>query len=412
MLHYIKKIYRKIFFLKKKKFLNEYKVKCLRPLNISQKIANQITFLSKNKKYDIVFGHDTASLEYCYYKKERGSFVIHDMVEFYDLADRTPNNIYHKFKENFRKEYNLFISTFYNKIYRGLDKIDLVCFVSPNFFYLLRNKLNLKKINLLRNLRNRKDFDIRKKEITLCKNRKNILITNFIYPQDNLILNLQFMSKLKKKYNFFYLGDLDVLNRVHKNLNKIIEEYKITNLKFFSKVDQIDLIAFLKNFDAMWIIRNGNSCRGLKYSLPNRVFEAYAANIPIIAMESCETINNFIRENNLGLIYKYNDFFSFEKQLEKLISHRFVNNFKLNVSRLKNILNWETESLFLKNIIKKKKIKKLSVVILAYKNLEDHDRLKRIVQLFNLFNCDIDVYCKKKPKKNLTIKGVNYFILN
>jgi glycosyltransferase involved in cell wall biosynthesis len=234
-----------------------------------------------------------------------------------------------KFLENFLIKYVDVTITVSNSI--AIDYIKLYHINKPYIIFNTPNYRDTNKKNIFR-----KKFNIDEKNIIflyqggLSKGRG---ILEFI----NLIKNIQNVSYIIMGY-----GPLE------KEIKEIVKKEK--NIYFHDAVSPDILLDYTSSADIGVCIEE-NICKSWDYALPNKMFEYYMANLPVIVSGLSE-MKKFVIENNTG--YVIEDIFSRSEFMK--IFNEIKNTYKEkinNVLKIKNIYNWEKEEKKLINIYNK-----------------------------------------------------------
>ena len=275
--------------------------------------ADWVQVNCKNLNYDMVIAHGVTSLMTAKFFKNKNNYLVYDSIEIPSLMHEIENPT--SISESF----------ILSQLSNDLKVFDSYFTVSERLKGILTNSFRLQsdKVCVLRNYPKSEHFTIEKKKLKLDNTKPNIIIFNSIYHTDNLKFNLEIIKKLQAKYNFNIIIDLKKFNIFHNiNLEKYIKEKDI-KLKIFDNFFRYeDLISNLKNFDLVWSFLDGKKKLNSLVSLPNRVFDSYAAQIPIIQMEGCPEISNFILKNKTGEIYKYQSIDDLNNKINKVLSQK------------------------------------------------------------------------------------------
>jgi len=271
----------------------------------------------------------------------------------------------------------------------------------------------------------------------ITPNKFNINLNNYKILQNSLIYNNNFIPKMrdyrnKKEFNFVYIGSVSTPEtKNHRNIihyfNDIVS--KNTNIYIYlyltkNNLDEIKKIEFHKNiylkntinqdfitselgkYDFGLTIFNKDYLDSdyLNISQPNKFFDYYFSNLPIISINT-HSFNDFIIHNNLGIIinnynidvnnlqkvfFKTNDF-SLLKSYQELLSDTYI---PLNLNKIQYIYTSDT-LLFFHNIMKKKF------------NLKEYsNNINSPTAFFGLYNInDLNKLLKHKSRKILIPGG-------
>ena len=297
----------------KKNNIKVYEIKASKTIFAMTKVRNITKELIKKKIKKNIF------LSNIYYSNILSILFLRDLDIKIILVERTPFqelDIYYGII-NFLKKNLLKILIFFT--YKKAD----LCISNSKYISKVYNKkynLNFKTIyppSFTKTIKYKKKNKNRKKIelVTVCRLAREKGIENF----------LKIIPKLKKEIIFHIFGDGPEKNKLKeqcKNLGikkNIIFHGSIKQSKILSKLIKYDLFINCSDFEGF----------------PNSVVEAIGSGIPVIASQSHGGINEIIKNNSFGYIYRNHE------DLIKIINNYGSGKIKFNLKRniVKNHLN-------------------------------------------------------------------------
>lgn len=256
----------------------------------NKKIENLIRDLNTMEKYDLIYYHDTAIMNYCELK-------IKSIANFIDLQSQN-NNLYYKNEKKLLKKVHffkeIFLCEFFEK--RFVKKFEKIILVNEKEKNLANEKFKTSKfLNIPIGIPIGDNVLSDKK---LSKNINLVFIGNMRFkPNKDGILYFyeKYFKKLPENY---------ILNIVGPNNDSIeIDDQRVKKIGFVNNLDE-----FLENMDfGIAIMING---AGQK----TKILDYLSRGLPTF-------INNFTYENNYfdsDYIYNVNDFKALIDKIEKM----------------------------------------------------------------------------------------------
>ena len=161
---------------------------------------------------------------------------------------------------------------------------------------------------------------------------------------ENLVMAMQHVQD--ESVVLVVLGDGLILNKLKKNVEKCHLQGKV---KFHPAVAQSDLLSFTVAADA-GVIPYQSNCLNSYYCTPNKLFEYIAAGIPILATDLPE-ITKIVAGNTIGTVGDTSSSGKMAGLIDSFFSD--MNRFTIwseNIKVLRGHINWEQESIKLKEI--------------------------------------------------------------
>jgi glycosyltransferase involved in cell wall biosynthesis len=113
-------------------------------------------------------------------------------------------------------------------------------------------------------------------------------------------------------------------------------------IRFFGPVANNQIVPWISEADAVLCLINGGS-DSYRYSLPNKLFEAISAEVPVIA-SNYPGIGAFVLRERIGLVAEPSELNEVVEAIRALsLSRDLDQEFRLNCKKLKNSLDWKFE---------------------------------------------------------------------
>lgn len=129
------------------------------------------------------------------------------------------------------------------------------------------------------------------------------------------------------------------------------EKRAIERVLFHPAVSITELKNYIGAVDVEVVLIEGKQCVSYEYSLPNKFFESIQAGVPLICCDLPE-MGKIVREYDIGLLVKEDDEKSVAEAVMKLRSDKALcDRLKANMTKAKEYLCWEKESLKLREAI-------------------------------------------------------------
>jgi len=289
--------------------------------------------ISYCKNFDILHCHDLNTLPIGFIIKK---FYNKNVKIIYDAHEHEAER-YHQGK-------------FEKKIAKILEKLflkytDSVITVSNSIANDYVNIYKIKKPYIIFNTPNYKNVikkDIFREKFNIAKD--NVI---FLYQgglsQGRGILEFADFIKNKKQVSYVVMG-YGLLESEIKELSK-----KQENIFFHEAVSPEVLLDYTSSADIGVCIEE-NLCKSWDYALPNKMFEYYMADLPVIVSGLYE-MKKFVTENDTGYVLE-NIFDKDEFDIKfKLIIETYKEKQK-NIERVKEMYNWEEQEKVLWDIYK------------------------------------------------------------
>jgi glycosyltransferase involved in cell wall biosynthesis len=284
-------------------------------------------------KGDVYYAHELWTLESCYEASQRLNAKL-----FYDSHELE------LFRNNqWSKEANK-IRVSYEK--KFISSADTVIAVSQGCADIIEKNYNLKKkILVIKNLpiiHKLKKSKLKLRD-QLGLQEKKILIYTGLSSFNRGLENILYALEKLQGYHLVTVGNWDP--EYYKNILKIIKNAKLE--KRFHKVSQIQseiLPCFISDADIA-VIPIQPSCLSYKYCLPNKLFEAIFAGLPVLASDLPD-IKKIVNDHDIGYTFDSYSLTSFIGAVRKIELYGISNkkkDIRNKQSLFKNLFSFENE---------------------------------------------------------------------
>ena len=237
------------------------------------------------------------------------------------------------------------------KIVRVIEKkllkyVDSVITVSNSIANEYVKLYGIKKPHLVFNTPNYKKVekkDIFREKFNIAKDTIIFLYQGGV-SKGRGILEFAELIKNKKEVAYVIMG----YGALEEDIKKFVEKHD--NVFFHEAVSPKVLLDYTSSADIGVCIEE-NLCKSWDYALPNKMFEYYMADLPIIVSGLYE-MKKFVRENDTGFIL--DDIFNkeeFDSKFDTIIET--YKSKQKNITRVKKIYNWEEQEKVLLNLYRK-----------------------------------------------------------
>lgn len=186
-------------------------------------------------------------------------------------------------------------------------------------------------------------YKVREKIITKIKKNDKILIYTGLATFNRGIDFVLDAIKDLKNYHLVTVGSWDENYKNYVN-SKVLQNNLSKNFHILPQVEPECLVNFISNADIA-VIPIVDTCLSYKYCLPNKLFEAAFAGLPILASDLPD-MRNFIFKNGSGKTFTVGNVESFKKQLFSLSDYKIKDD---QIKKMINSYSFEKEILKLIN---------------------------------------------------------------
>lgn len=284
---------------------------------------------------DIYHAHELWTLESCaLVAKNKNRKLTYDSHEIESHRNNDWSHSSNKKRKSYEKKY--------------IHQASAIYTVSKGCASIIKNEFNIEKIYILRNtplIKNLKETKVNlRKKFSIPDNEKVIIYTGLITTNRGLELVLESLPKLKQ----FHLVAIGPANEIL--LGKLHATAKSLGVKerfhIHEKVPPSELIHLSSQGD-LAVLPIKNACLSYQHCLPNKLFEAAFANLPIVSADLPD-IKEFLDKYNIGTIFKPYDSMSFAAAVKAIEKRGFQ---RLPAQELKNLMyenSFEEEAKILK----------------------------------------------------------------
>ncbi len=296
--------------------------------NIASKLGGYLKYLRLSvkhcKTFDIIHCNDLDTLPIAFILKK---FYNKNIKVVYDAHEYETERFHQsKFDKKILKIVEKFLLKYVDKTITVTEPIadeyvKLYNIERPTVIYNTPKKIKIEKKNIFR-----EKFNIPKEHIIF-------LYQGGLQPRRGI---LEFFNLIKGKEGISYV----VMGFGHLK-NEIVELSKTEpNLHFHDAVSTDILLNYTSSADIGICIEEG-LCKSWNLGLPNKMFEYYMVDIPIV-VSGIQELKRFIVENQTGFVIE--DIFD-QKEFDRLfptIIEEYKEKYK-NIEKVKNIYNWQNQ---------------------------------------------------------------------
>jgi len=146
--------------------------------------------------------------------------------------------------------------------------------------------------------------------------------------------------KLASNCHLVFLGE----GSMKKELQELVREEGLEDrVHFLKPVPPQDLVGTIAEADLAAVIIRGGDCRSYLYSLPNKLFEAIAAGLPVVA-SGLPDIRDIVEAYEIGILCHPEDPQDIARAIEEALAPDRYPTLKANLERAQRELSWERES--------------------------------------------------------------------
>jgi len=177
--------------------------------------------------------------------------------------------------------------------------------------------------------------------LSLPQGNLMVLHTGSLNPRGRALKELALaFRRLQSSIHLVFLGE----GQMERDLrNLALEEGLSGRVHFLRPVPPEQLIATMKEADLSAVMMKVEGSLNNFYSLPNKLFEAIAAGLPVVASDLPE-IANIVRTYEIGILCNPEDPEDVARAIKEALSPPRYATFKANLKRAQQELNWEKES--------------------------------------------------------------------
>jgi hypothetical protein len=373
-----------------------------------------VRFRASGTPYSLIIAHELKSsgfwgLEFS--KLQPDAVTVMDSVEFPKLSGRSTTSIAARALEDPTSD-ALITAT----LGAVANQYDFVLTTSHGQATTLRTMGVGKTITVVRNARelplgfavDPTQSPIR--ELTGCKvGDALVLYNNHIYVNGGAEEFVLSVRHLPPHYRGAFLGEFR--DNLAEKISQLATDCGIGDrIVSIPPVAPSELVKFISGADAAIIPLLPNVENHVK-CLPNRIFEAYAANLPIVAYAKSE-IGQFVTEHGIGRTFESFEEREMARVIQDVVETGRYGGFDRALQVARDDINWSTESRKLDAILDQvDKSKPRTCLLVACKEIDRNDRVFRMTKYLVASGFSVDVVCQSLPMDELRVPGVAYYKL-
>lgn len=363
--------------------------------------------LGTNSHYDVVIAHETfcSGLAALYYANHlpTNPLKILDIVEYPIYSQRSTAKIRklglqnpyadaltYDFAVNIANKFNYCIST-----------------SAGQAAAYMRNGC-VSKIDLVMNCREESDFtecraDTLGKMYGFLKSDVLLVYPNRAYEYCGLELALHALALLDDRFKLIVLGE--VVEELVGKINDLVVTLGLQDRFFVTgMLDPSLILPVLSEADVALVLLEP-IVDNHRYSLPNRLFDAVATHTPLVTFADTE-IGDFVRANQIGVVCQSSD----PRELFNAIKQAIVRNiyFKQRLKDISTNYIWSAQAKSITELIRSHCQPNPRVLLVAMKDIQRNDRVRRMAKSLSEFQCQVDVVTKCMPLNSMIVDGVAY----
>jgi glycosyltransferase involved in cell wall biosynthesis len=230
-------------------------------------------------------------------------------------------------------------------------RADAVITVSPSISEELARRYPIQPPLVLRNCalsnpEGEKAFSLRE-SLNLSQQERIVLHTGDLNPRGRALKELALaFGNLKPDVHLVFLGE----GPLEKDLKDLARGQALeARVRFLRPVLPQQLIGTMKGADLAAVLMKVDGSLNNLYSLPNKLFEAIAAGLPVVASDLPE-IASIVRSYEIGVLCNPEDPQDIARAIKEALTPYRYATFKANLKRAQEELNWERESQKLKDL--------------------------------------------------------------
>lgn len=364
--------------------------------------------LGDDLAYDVVIAHETlcsgfAALYYVNFLQSAPLKIL-DIVEYPVYSQRSTTNIRMKGLINPYAD-----SLTYDFAVSIANKFD-VCF-STSAGQADAYKLNgcSKNINLLMNCREGMSIpkvraDILSRMYGFDKSDILLLYPNRAYEHCGLESTVYALAQMDDRFKLIVLGE--IVEELSKKINNLVDQLGLRERFFVTGLlDPSMILPIFSEADVALILLEP-VIDNHKFSLPNRLFDAIATQIPIVTLCNTE-VGNFVKDRMIGVVCPTADPFDLSNAIEDAVVRNLF--FKNRLMCIAAEYSWSKQVKKLTDVIGANCNLNSRVLLIALKDIRRNDRVRRMAKSLHEVGYQVDVVTKSMPLSSMAVEGVTYY---
>jgi len=298
-----------------------------KPIQLIKYLEFIIKFIKKYKNYDFIHCNDLNTLPIGIIIKKffnKNIKIIYDAHEYETERDRMP------------KWLKILLKFFERRFIKYTSKVFTV---SDSIAEAYKNDYGIEKPALVLNCPEYKEIknknNIFREKLNIAEDKKIFLYQGGLKSGRGIEILLEAFKNIKNEnIVIVFMG----FGPLKKNILEARKEHQ--NIYFYDAVSPDILLEHTNSAD-YGILFYEDTCLNHRYCLPNKIFEYFMAEIPVIVSNLYE-MKRFVETYNVGEVASENNSIGFIKALEK-ISLKDYNSLVENVKKVKQKYNWEEQ---------------------------------------------------------------------
>lgn len=232
---------------------------------------------------------------------------------------------------------------------------------------------------------------------------KVILYSNKAYANGGIEILIEALSLLDKSYKAVVLGD--VVPELKTDVETLTKKFKVSDRFLVTGMLDPSMVLPVTSEAILTLSLLEPAVDNHKYCLPNRIFDAIMAQRPILSFSGTE-MADFIKANKVGMVVPKQDAKSLAETILK--AEKKLPDFARRALQKSKKFCWEQESRPLIDCIKKNRPNAKKCLIIAMKDIQRNDRVRRLANSALSLGLDTTVIALTKPIPSLRLGKIEY----
>lgn len=344
---------------------------------------------------ELIVAHDNLALLAANAIRSEHSRLIYDAVEIPDMAERSGAAALRYAEDPAGRQ------TIIAAEWPIIRTCDAVITVSPGLADWLGTRFPHVPITLVRNTRNpaqrRPGGRSIRNECALDANERLIVYQNT--PFEGATEALDCLASLPNSCRLAFAGCDPASSAVLELKDHSASLGLSERVSFLGLLEADELVPFLSGAD-LAVIPFSQSRLNLRYSLPNRLFEAIAAGVPVIVPDGGD-MAQLVSANDCGLVYGTTQHPTLADAVKAVLESQ------KELVPIRSRLTWDAEESKLSALIGQP-ARSGRALLLANKPITRNDRIRRIATTLLANGWNLTVAARTLPSARLKMSGVHY----
>ncbi|NET43896.1 glycosyltransferase [Okeania sp. SIO2B3] len=354
--------------------------------------------------YDIVLAHETytSGLAGLYVSEHFcNPLKILDVVEYPIFKERTSISLR-------EMAFQSLISCNLTSLYAAnvANHFDYIFASSQGQIDIMRNLGCNVPMELLRNCREYVELEkgsYLRQKYNLSSDDIILLYSNRAYSNCGVELMVSTLPLLDERFKLIVLGD--VVPELYDNVILLAEQLQVSYRFFITDMLDPDLVLPITREADIALCLLEPVIDNHKHSLPNRIFDAVAAKVPVLGFDGTE-IAEFIKRYNVGKVIPKTTPESIKETL--ILTIRDMVFLKKSVNNASKIFCWESEEKKFLEYLQEAKPSATKCLLIAVKDIRRNDRIRRLLSSLNKFDISVDVITPYLPFECMRMPNATY----